>query len=120
MSCKLENFVAAPSMELLNLAKKADLLLNISDHYALISVKPSMLTHEIKNLLIKVLVDGEILDPSALSFILIAQTDLQLQKLEVQRQLQLEKLRLEQEERIRVEQLEREESWNGKNECRRY
>ena len=115
MSFKLENFVAAPSMELLNLAKKTDLL-NIADHYALTSVKPSMLKHEIKNILIKFLVDEEILDPSALSSILITQTDLQLRELEIQRQIQLEKLRLEQEERklereerIRVEQLEREE-----------
>ena len=51
MSFKLEIFVAAPSMELLNLAKKTDLL-SIADHYALTSVKPSMLKHEIKNLLI--------------------------------------------------------------------
>ena len=108
MSFKLENFVAAPSMELLNLAKKTDLL-NIADHYALTSVKPSMLKHEIKNILIKFLVDEEILDPSALSSILITQTDLQLRELEIQRQIQLEKLKLEQEERIRVEQLEREE-----------
>ena len=108
MSFKLENFVAAPSMELLNLAKKTDLL-NIADHYALTSVKPSMLKHEIKNILIKFLVDEEILDPSALSSILITQTDLQLRELEIQRQIQLEKLKLEQEERIRVERLEREE-----------
>ena len=108
MSFKLENFVAAPSMELLNLAKKTDLL-NIADHYALTSVKPSMLKHEIKNILIKFLVDEEIFDPSALSSILVTQTDLQLRELEIQRQIKLEKLRLEQEERIRVEQLEREE-----------
>ena len=108
MSFKLENFVAAPSMELLNLAKKTDLL-NIADHYALTSVKPSMLKHEIKNILIKFLVDEEILDPSALSSVLITRTDLQLRELEIQRQIQLEKLKLEQEERIRVEQLEREE-----------
>ena len=103
MSFKLENFVAAPSMELLNLAKKTDLL-NIADHYALTSVKPSMLKHEIKNILIKFLVDEEILDPSALSSILITQTDLQVRELEIQRQIQLEKLKLEQEER----KLERE------------
>ena len=108
MSFKLENFVAAPSMELLNLAKKTDLL-NIADNYALTSVKPSMLKHEIKNILIKFLVDEEILDPSALSSVLITQTDLQLRELEIQRQIQLEKLKLEQEERIRVEQMEREE-----------
>ena len=38
-------------MELLNLAKKTDLL-NIADHYALTFVKPAMLKHEIKNILI--------------------------------------------------------------------
>ena len=59
MSFKLENFVAAPSMELLNLAKKTDLL-KIADHYAQTSVKPSMLKHEIKNILIKFLVFGSI------------------------------------------------------------
>ena len=46
MSFKLENFVAAPSMELLNLAKQTDLL-NIANHYALTYVNPSMLKHEI-------------------------------------------------------------------------
>ena len=84
MSFKLENFDAAPSMKLLNLDKKTDLL-NIADHYALTSIKPSMLKHESKNILIKFLVDEEILDPSALSSILVTQTDLQLRELEVQR-----------------------------------
>ena len=64
-------------MQLLNLAKKTDLL-NIADHYALTSVKPSMLKHEIKNILIKVSVDEKILDLSALSSVLITQTNLQL------------------------------------------
>ena len=86
MSVKLENFVAAPSMKLLNLAKKTDLL-NIADHYSLTSVKPSMLKHEIKNILIKFLVDEDIHDPSALSSVLITQTDLQLRELEIQRQI---------------------------------
>ena len=84
MSFKLENFDAAPSMKLLNLDKKTDLL-NIADHYALTSIEPSTLKHESKNILIKFLVDEEILDPSALSSILVAQTDLQLRELEVQR-----------------------------------
>ena len=75
MSFKLENFVAAPSIELFSLAKKTDLLI-IDDHYALTSVKSSMLKHDIKNILIKFLVDEEILDPSALSSVLINQTDL--------------------------------------------
>ena len=68
-----------------------------------------MLKYEIKNILINFLVDEEILDPPALSSILITQTDLQLRELEVQQQIQQEKLRLEQEERIRVEQLEWED-----------
>ena len=95
-------------MELLNLSKKTDLL-NIANHYALTSVKPSMLKHDIKNILIKFLFDEGILDPSALPSILITQIHLQFRELEVQRQIQLENLRLVQEERIRVEQLEREE-----------
>ena len=82
MSFSLEKFVAAPSIELLNLAKKTDLL-DIADDNALASVKPSMLKHEIKNILIKVLVDEEILNPSALSSVLVTQTDLQLQALEI-------------------------------------
>ena len=95
-------------MQLLNLAKKTDLL-NIADHYALTSVKPSMLKHEIKNILIKVFVDEEILDLSALSSVLITQTNLQLLELKIQQRIQLEKLRLEQEERIKVQQFERKE-----------
>ena len=72
MSFKLENFVAAPSMELLNLTKKTKLL-NIADHYALTSVKHCMLKYGIKNILIKFLVNEENLDPSALSSVLITQ-----------------------------------------------
>ena len=55
MSFKLENFVAAPSVEL----KKTDLL-NIADHYILTSLRPFVLKHEIKYILIKFLVDEEI------------------------------------------------------------
>ena len=88
-------------MEMLNLAKTTDLL-NIADHYALTSVKPSMLKHEIKTILIKFIVDDEILDQSALSVstVLITQTNLQLRELEVQRQIQLEKLRLDRKKEL--------------------
>ena len=79
-------------MELLNLAKKTDLL-NIADHYTLTSVNPSMLKHEIKNIFIKFLVDEEILYSSALSSVLVTRTDLQLRELEVQLHIQLKKLR---------------------------
>ena len=68
----------------MELAKKTDLL-SIVDHYALTFVKPSMLKYEIKNILIKCLVDEEILDQSALSSVLMTQTDLQLREREVQR-----------------------------------
>ena len=59
-----------------------------------------MLKHEIKNILIKFLIDEEILDPSALSSVLVAQCDLLLRELKIQQQFQLEKLRLEQEEEL--------------------
>ena len=52
MSFSLENVVAAPAIELLNLAKKAVLLV-IADHYALPFVKTCILKYEIKNILIK-------------------------------------------------------------------
>ena len=68
------------------MAKKTDLL-NIAEHYALTSVKPSMLKHEINNILIKFLVDEEILDESASSSVLVTQTDLQLRELEIQREI---------------------------------
>ena len=57
-------------------------LLNIAGHYALTSVKPSMLKHDIKNILIKTFVGEKIHAPSVLSSVLITQTDLQLQELE--------------------------------------
>ena len=43
----LQAFIAAPSQELLNLAKKSDLL-DIAAHYEVPSVNKSMLKQEIK------------------------------------------------------------------------
>ena len=108
MSFDLGNFIDAPSQELLDSAKKSDLL-DIVDHYGLPNVKKTMLKHEIKNILIQFFVDEEIFDSSATSHILVTQTDLQLRELEIKRQLEIEKLKLEHEERIRVEKAEREE-----------
>ena len=62
MSFDLGNFIAAPSQELLDSAKKTDLL-DIADHYGLPNVKKTMLKHEIKNILIQFFVDEEILIP---------------------------------------------------------
>ena len=108
MSFDLGNFIAAPSQELLDSAKKSDLL-DIADHYGLPNVKKTMLKHEIKNILIQFFVDEEIFDSSATSQILVTQTDLQLRELEIKRQVEMERLRLEHEDRIRVEKAEREE-----------
>ena len=108
MSFKLSDFIAVPSQELLDKAKKSDLL-DIADHYGLSNIKTSMLKHEIKNILIQFFVDEEIFDSSATSQILVTQTDLQLRELEIKRQTEMEKLKFEYEERIRLETLERDE-----------
>ena len=108
MSFKLSDFTASPSQELLDLAKKSDLL-DIADHYGLPNIRKTMLKHEIKNILIQFFVDEEIFDSSATSQILVTQTDLQLRELEIKRQVEMEKLRLEHEDRIRMETLERED-----------
>ena len=98
----LQAFIAAPSQELLNLAKKSDLL-DIAAHYELTSVNKSMLKQEIKNILVQFLVDQEIFDSSALSLVIVTQTGLQMRELEIQKQIELEKLRLEQE-KFKIEQ----------------
>ena len=108
MSFKLEDFIAAPSRELLNLAKKSDLL-DIVSHYSKSNVKTSMLKHEIKNIIIQFFVDEEVFEPSATSHIMVSQTDLQLRELENKRQLELEKLKLEFKEKRRADKAEREE-----------
>ena len=118
MSFKLSDFTASPSQELLDLAKKSDLL-DIADHYGLPNVKKTMLKHEIKNILIQFFVDEEIFDSSATSQILVTQTDLQLRELEIKRQVEMEKLRLEHENRIRLENAEREERLRRENEERK-
>ena len=105
MSFDLQAFIATPSQELLNLAKKSDLL-DIAAHYELTDVNKSMLKQEIKNVLVQFLVDKEILDSSALSLVLVTQTGLQMRELEIQRQIELEKLRLEQE-KLKMEMEER-------------
>ena len=108
MSFDLHTFVIAPSWELLNLAKKSDLL-DIAARYKLTNVKKPMIKQEIKNILVLVLVDKEILDFSALSLVLVTHTGLQMRELEIQKQMELEKLRLEQERQMQKERMEMEE-----------
>ena len=102
MSFDLQAFIAAPSQELLNLAKKSDLLY-IASHYELPNVNKSMLKQEIKNVLVRFLVGKELLDSSALSLVLVTHTGLHMRELEIQKQIKLEKLRLEQE-KLKIEQ----------------
>ena len=108
MSFDLQAFITAPSQELLDLAKKSDLL-DIAAHYKLTTVNKSMLKQKIKNILVQFLVDKEMLDSSALSLVLLTQTGLQMQELEIQKQIELEKLRLEQERQMQKERMEMEE-----------
>ena len=93
MSFDLQAFITAPSQELLDLAKKSDLL-DIAAHYELTTVNKSMLKQEIKNILVQFLVDKEILDSSALSLVLVTQTGLQMRELEIQKQIELEKIKI--------------------------
>ena len=93
MSIDLQAFIAAPSQELLNLAKRSDLL-DIAAHYELTTVNKFMLKQEIKNILVQYLVDKEILDSSALSLVLVTQTGLQMRELEIQRQIEFEKIKI--------------------------
>ena len=108
MSFDLQAFITAPSQELLDVAKKSDLL-DIAAHYELTTVNKSMLKQEIKNILVQFLVDKEILDSSALSLVLVTQTGLHMRELEIQKQIELEKLRLEQERQMQKERMEMEE-----------
>ena len=108
MSFDLGNCIATHSQELLDSAKKSDLL-DIADHYGLPNAKNTMLKHEIKNILIQFFVDEEIFDSSPTSQILMTQTDLQLRELEIKRHVEMEKVRLEHEDRIRTKTAEREE-----------
>ena len=112
MSFDLQAFIAVPSQELLNVAKKSDLL-DIAAHYELTTVNKFMLKQEIKNILVQFMVDKEILDSSALSLVLVTQTGLQMRELEIQKQIKFEKLRVEQEKlKIEMEEKERERQYN--------
>ena len=57
MSFDLDKFTAEPSVELLNLGKKTDLL-NLAKHYKS-EIKSSMRKHEIKNILVQYFVTNQ-------------------------------------------------------------
>ena len=121
MSFDLDKFTAEPSVELLNLGKKTDLL-NLAKHYKLSKMKSSMRKHEIKNILVQYFVDEEIFNENALSLIVDIQSVSSLKELELKfqiRQLEIqerEKEREREREREREEREEREKEWERERE----
>ena len=117
MSFDLQKFTAEPSVELLNLGKKTDLL-NLVKHYKMSEIKSSMRKHEIKNIFVQYFVDEEIFNENALSLIVDVQSVSSSKELELNFQIrQLEILEREKEreweerenEREREREREREE-----------
>ena len=104
MSFDLDKFTAEPSVELLNLGKKTDLL-NLAKHYKLSEMKSSMRKHEIKNILVQYFVDEEIFNENALSLIVDVQSVSSSKELELKFQIR----QLEIQEREKEREWEREE-----------
>ena len=99
MSFDLDKFTAEPSVELLNLGKKTDLL-NLAKHYKLSEIKSSMCKHEIKNILLQYFVDEEIFNENALSLIVDVQSVSSSKELELKfqiRQLEIQERAKERE-----------------------
>ena len=104
MSFDLDKFTVEPSVELLNLGKKTDLL-NLAKHYKLSEIKYSMRKHEIKNVLVQYFVDEEIFNENALSLIVDIQSVSSSKELELKFQIR----QLEIQEREKEREWEREE-----------
>ena len=125
MSFDLDKFTAEPSVELLNLGKKTDLL-DLAKHYKLSEIKSSMRKHEIKNILVQYFVDEEIFNENALSLIVDVQSvssskelelKLQIRKLEIQerekeREWEREERQKEREFQLRMREIEMQERVN--------
>ena len=122
MSFDLNKFTAEPSVELLNLGKKTDLL-NLAKHYKLSEIKSSMRKHEINNILVQYFVDEEIFNENALSLMVDVQSvssskelelnfqirQLEIQEREKEREREREREREKREEREKEREREREE-----------
>ena len=108
MSFDLDKFTAEPSVELLNLGKKTDML-NLAKHYKLSKIKSSMRKHEIKNILVQYFVDEEIFNENALSLIVDVQSVSSSKELELKFQIrQLGILEREKEREWEEREKERE------------
>ena len=106
MSFDLDKFTAEPSVEILNLGKKTDLL-NLAKHYKLSEIKSSMRKHEIKNILVQYFVDEEIFNENALSLIVDVQSVSSSKELQLK--LQIRQLEIQEREKEREREREREE-----------
>ena len=121
----LDKFTAKPSVELLNLGKKTDLL-NFAKHYKLSEIKSSMLKHEIKNILVQYFVDEEIFNENALSLIVDVQSvssskelelkfkirQVEIQEREKEREREREEREKEREFQLRMREIEMQERAN--------
>ena len=110
MSFDLDKFTVEPSVELLNLGKKTDLL-NLAKHYKLSEIKSSMHKHEIKNILVQYFADEEIFNENALSLIVDIQSVSRSKELELKfqiRQLEIQEREKEREWEEREKERERE------------
>ena len=110
MSFDLDKFTAEPSVELLNLGKKTDLL-NFAKHYKLSEIKSSMRKHEIKNILVQYFVNKEIFNENALSLTVDVQSVSSSKELELK--FQIRQLEIQEREKER-EWEEREGKRKGK------
>ena len=106
MSFDLDKFTAEPSVELLNLGKKTDLL-DLAKHYKLSEIKSSMRKHEIKNILVQYFVDEEIFNENALSLVVDVHSVSSSKELELK--LQIRQLEIQEREKEREREREREE-----------
>ena len=116
MSFDLDKFTAEPSVELLNLGKKNDLL-NIAKHYKLSEIKSSMGKHEIKNILVQYFVEEEIFSENALSLIVDIQSLSSWKELELK--FQIRQLEIQEREKEREREREREEKEEREKERQR-
>lgn len=111
MSFELDEFIASPTLEVLDTAKKDDLL-KIAQHYNISSVKQSLRKKVIRDTIIKYLVHEGVFPDSALETIQPEDPGfetLQLRELELKYQLEMQRLESEKEERLERQKLEQEE-----------
>ena len=100
MSFDLDKFTAEPSVELLNLGKKTDLL-NLAKHYKLSEIKSSMRKHESKNILVQYFVDEEIFNENVPSLIVDVHSVSSSKELELKFQIR----------QLEIQEREKERQW---------